>query len=479
MRVVMKFGGAAVADGTMMRRVAELIKRFRVEDGMDIVAVTSAIAGVTDALQDNAIRIAQECRKELVKDFLEKLREKHLSTARDAIFINGRGRSGVAATAEERTYSEIVRETEERLRELENALLGICLLGELTKRSLDFILSFGERLSAPILAGTLRTIGIKATHLTGGEAGIITDENFGNAQPLEISEHLIRERVLHILNEGITPVICGFIAQSERGIITTLGRGGSDYTATIVGAAIDADEIWLWKDTEGIMSADPKIIKNAKKIPYLSYIEAMELSYFGATVLHPRAMEPVMRGKIPIRVKNLNDPDDEGTLIGEESERTDKIAKAITLIENASILNISGTGMMKISEVAAQIFKALSSEGIDVVMISQGSSERTISIVIERSNLNAAMRAMREMRKKDVVQDIICDSDVCAVGVVGAGMVGTPGVAGKIFSALGNAGISVRMISQGSSEFNISFVVSRKDAYKAVRTIHDILGMGK
>ena len=289
----------------------------------------------------------------------------------------------------------------------------------------------------------------------------------------------MRERIGTLLARGVTPVICGFIGQSERGFVTTLGRGGSDYTATIVGAALNADEIWLWKETEGIMSADPKIVKNAKKIPYLSYVEAMELSYFGATVLHPRAMEPVMRKKIPIRVKNLLNPDDDGTLIGEESAKTDKIAKAVTLIENASILNVAGSGIASISEVASEVFAALARAGIEVVMISQGSSERTISLVIKRSQLRDALEAMRSLQKKGLIREFSSDSEVCAVGVVGAGMVGTPGVAGKIFSALGNAGISVRMISQGSSEFNISFVVNKSDAYKAVQAVHDTFGMGK
>ena len=227
------------------------------------------------------------------------------------------------------------------------------------------------------------------------------------------------------------------------------------------------------------MSADPKIVKNAQKIPYLSYVEAMELSYFGATVLHPRAMEPVMRKKIPIRVKNLLNPDDDGTLIGEETAKTDKIAKAVTLIENASILNVAGSGITSISEVASEVFAALARAGIEVVMISQGSSERTISLVIKRSQLRDALEAMRSLQKKGLIREFSSDSEVCAVGVVGAGMVGTPGVAGKIFSALGNAGISVRMISQGSSEFNISFVVNKSDAYKAVQAVHDTFGMGK
>ncbi len=276
------------------------------------------------------------------------------------------------------------------------------------------------------------------------------------------------------------PVISGYTGKTKKGIITTLGRGGSDYTATIIGAAIDADEVWLWKETEGIMSADPKIIRDARKIPYISYAEAMELSYFGASVLHPRAIEPAMWKKTPIRVKNLFKPEDEGTLIGEEPEQTKRAAKAITLIENTSIINIAGAAVKSISDIAARIFSALAAESVeDIIMISQGSSERTISIVIDSAQLESAIYAIRSLNAGDtVIRDFTSNSNVCAMGVVGAEMAGTPGVAGEVFSALGKGGISVIMISQGSSEFNISFVVKKEDAYKAAQAIHDMFEMG-
>ncbi len=227
------------------------------------------------------------------------------------------------------------------------------------------------------------------------------------------------------------------------------------------------------------MSADPKIIRNARKIPYISYAEAMELSYFGASVLHPRAIEPAMRKRIPIRVKNLLKPEDKGTLIGEEPEKTKKAAKAITLIENTSIINIAGAGVRSISDVAARIFSVLAAKGVDIIMISQGSSERTISIVIDSAQLDCAIGAIQSMNAGGtVIRDFTSNSNVCAMGVVGAEMAGTPGVAGKVFSALGKEGISVIMISQGSSEFNISFVVKKEDAYKAAQAIHDVFEMG-
>jgi aspartate kinase len=472
MRVVMKFGGRAVADGARIKTVAQLIKRFKTAEEerkgaetAEIVTVTSALSTVTDALLDNAKKAAQEGNTEKVKEFVEALRKKHELTASEAI-------------SDENVLKRVKERINERFSEMEKALVGICLLGELTPRSQDYISSFGERLAAPILAGTLESLGLNAVPLTGGEAGIMTNEEYGNAQLLERAEQEIRARVIPLLGTTI-PVVTGFIGETWKGIITTLGRGGSDYTATIIGSAIDADEIWLWKETEGIMSADPKIVANARKIPYISYREAMELSYFGASVLHPRAIEPVMTKKIPIRVKNVFKPDEAGTLIGEEAEQTKKAAKAITIIENTAIINITGTGVRSISEVAARVFSALAAQNVDIIMISQGSSELTISLVINSAQLERATESIQRINiGGTVVHDFTSDSDVCAMGVVGAGMAGTPGVAGKIFSALGKEGISVIMISQGSSEFNISFVVKKNSAHRAAQAIHDVFKMG-
>ena len=463
----MKFGGAAVADGKRIKAVAELVKGIRDSDNKELVVVTSALYKVTDMLRENAVKMAREGEIESAKDFVAKIRDRHERVASEAI-------------ADERILEEVTEEIKQRTGDMEKALIGISLLGELTARSCDYIVSFGERLAAPILAGTLRSIGVDAIHLSGGEAGIITDEEYGNAQVINGADDEIRARILPLLTQNRVPVVCGYIGETRKGIITTLGRGGSDYTATLIGAAIDADEIWLWKETEGIMSADPKIIHNARKIPYISYIEAMELSYFGASILHPRAVEPVMEKDIPIRVKNLLKPDDEGTLIGKEPEHTEKAAKAITIIENTSIINIAGSGMRSISEVAARIFTALAAENVDTIMVSQGSSERTISIVIDGAQLQKAINAIKKINTMgSIIRDFTSNSNVSAVGVVGAGMAGTPGVAGKVFSALGKEGISVIMISQGSSEYNISFVVRREDAYRAARAIHEMFKMGQ
>ncbi len=471
---VMKFGGGAVADGKKIKTVANLIRQSKEgteekekgSNGLGLVVVTSAIFEITDILHEHASRVAKEGDVEKVKKIVNELKNRHETAASEAI-------------DDKHVLNVVKKEIEERVGEMEKALVGICLLGELTARSLDYIVSFGERLAAPILAGTLQSMGMDAVHLTGGDAGIITNANYGNAQLTSDAEQTIRGRIMPLLDDNKIPVISGYTGETKKGITTTLGRGGSDYTATIIGAAIDADEVWLWKETEGIMSADPKIIKDARKIPYISYMEAMELSYFGASILHPRAIEPVMRKKVPIRVKNILKPEDTGTLIGEEPEKTERAAKAITLIENTSIINITGAGVRSISDVAARIFSVLAAEGVDVIMISQGSSERNISIVIESAQLESVIGAIQSINAEGtVIRDFTSNSDVCAMSVVGAEMAGTPGVAGEVFSALGKEGISIIMISQGSSEFNISFVVKKKDAYKAAQAIHDMFELG-
>ncbi|RJS70475.1 aspartate kinase [Methanophagales archaeon] len=471
----MKFGGGAVADGKKIKTVANLIRRSKEgteeketgSNGLGLVVVTSAIFEITDILHENASRVAKEGDVEKVKEFVNELKNRHETAASEAI-------------DNKHVLNVVKKEIEERVGEMEKALVGICLLGELTARSLDYIVSFGERLAAPILVGTLQSMGMDAVHLTGGDAGIITNANYGNAQLTSDAEEAIRGRIIPLLDDNKIPVVSGYMGETKKGITTTLGRGGSDYTATIIGAAIDADEVWLWKETEGIMSADPKIIKDARKIPYISYMEAMELSYFGASILHPRAIEPVMRKKVPIRVKNILKPEDTGTLIGEEPEKTERAAKAVTLIENTSIINIAGAGVRSISDVAARIFSVLAAEDVDVIMISQGSSERNISIVIESAQLERAIGAIQSINAEGtVIRDFTSNSDVCAMSVVGAEMAGTPGVAGKVFSALGKEEISIIMISQGSSEFNISFVVKKKDAYKAAQAIHDMFKMGR
>lgn len=459
-RLIMKFGGVSVADGQRLRHVGDLVKHFN--DDNEIVLVTSALQGVTDGLLECARKAATEGNVTDVTAFMKKLTLRHNQAVDEAII-------------DPKIAAEVKDAIAKKLSELEKAYVGICYLGELTPRSLDYISSYGEQLAAPVLSGVLRDMGIESRAYTGEEAGIVTDSNYGDSRPLEKTYDLIPRRLCPL--KGV-PVVTGFIAKDEKGTITTLGRGGSDLSASLIGAAIDADEIWFWKETSGVMTTDPKIVPSAKPIPSISYREAMELSYFGAKVLHPRAIEPAIRKGVPVRVKCTFDPDLPGTQIVHGDVQKEGVIKAVTLHKNVALLTISGAGMIGTPGVAARAFTALANAGINIVMISQGSSEANISIIIEEKQLEKAEDAIRSEFPRDLVKDISHNRDVCAVAVVGAGMAGTPGVAARVFKAMGQARINVMMISQGSSEHNISFVVSSKDGERAVQELHREFGLG-
>lgn len=378
----MKFGGTSVADGSRLKNVASLIKRFY-EKKNEVIIVVSALSGVTDQLEEIARKASEEGRIADVNAFMERLRERHYEIAQEA--IAGAELKGVA------------EKLDARLNDLENALISICHLRELTGSSHDYISSFGEQLSAPMLSGALKSMKLRSIALIGGDAGIVTDSNFENARPLfDMTNSKVQERLLPLLQEKTIPVITGFVAADTKGIITTLGRGGSDYTASIIGAAIDADEIWIWTDVDGIMTADPRVVPEARTLPAISYLEAMELSYFGAKVLHPKTIEPAIQKGIPVRVRKTFNPEHPGTLIIKAHEEIKDIVKAVTLIQNVALINISGSGMAGTPGVAGKVFSALGRVGANVMMISQGSSEANISFVVNRADAQKAVRALHE-----------------------------------------------------------------------------------
>jgi aspartate kinase len=366
--------------------------------------------------------------------------------------------------------------------ELEKVLTGICYVGELTPKSKDYVLSFGERLSAPIMCGALRDLKLKSQAFTGKDAGIVTDSNFGDANPLfNVTKHQLTERIEPLLEEKVTPVITGYIAATQDGVVTTLGRGGSDYTATIIAAALGMDEVWIWTDVDGIMTADPKIISSARLLPQLSYQEAAELAIFGAKAMHPRALEPIMKEKIPARIRNVFNPQNLGTLISSDTTTTRKDAvKAVAVIKDVAMINVSGGGMVGAPGSYARILDVLGKNGINVMMISTAASEANISFVIRRSLLGRALSTLEiVLLGKGFVSDITAEDDVCVVAVMGANMKGTLGVASRVFTAEARKGVNIRMIAQGSSELNISFVVKEKDGKAAVQAIHDEFKLDK
>ncbi|RLI45847.1 aspartate kinase, partial [Candidatus Bathyarchaeota archaeon] len=348
-------------------------------------------------------------------------------------------------------------------------LASISYLKEVTPRSQDYIASFGEKLSSAIVCTTLKEAGLKTEWYTGGNAGIVTDDQFGNAIPLmEITTYQVKKNLEPIIKEGVTPVITGYIAHTQNSTTTTLGRGGSDYTATIIGVALDVDEIWIWTDVNGLMTADPKIEPLAKTIPTVSYVEAMEMAYFGAKGLHPRALEPAANKEIYVRIKNTFNPEEEGTLIEKnQNVKSVDIAKAIAIIRDVALVTVSGAGMVGTPGIAAKVFKILGENHVNILMISQGSSEANISFIIPRNRLDTATNTLElALLGSGNIRGISAEEDVCIIAIVGAGMKGTPGVAARVFTTVADKEVNVRMIAQGSSELNISFVVKEADGVK-------------
>jgi aspartate kinase len=460
-KIVMKFGGSSVATGKKIRHVAELIADNKNED-CAVVAVVSALEGVTDQLIQAAEK-AKKGKREYIRKFKQEILERHLSTAKEAI------KNGQIREEAEQTLRA-------RIDELEQVLTGIVFVGELTPKSSDTVISYGEKLSAPIVSGALKDLGHKSEHLTGGEAGIVTDNNFGEAGLLmNVTKYQVKKNLEPLLKKGAVPVLTGFIAATQNGETTTLGRGGSDYTATIIGAALAADEVWIWTDVDGLMTADPKVVTEAKTINELSFQEATELTIFGAKAMHPRALEPARKEGIPVRIRNVFSPENPGTLIKKEKKIKQKDGvKAVTLVRNVAVITVSGAGMVGAPGTAAKVFEVLGKENINILMISQSVSESNISLVIQRSLLERAVNTLEiALLGRDFIREVMSEDDVCVVAVLGAGMKGMPGVASRIFSAVAKKGINVRMIAQGSSELNVSFVVKENDGKETVRAIHE------
>jgi len=460
----MKFGGSSLANASRIKNVARIIQRFASENR--IVVVASAMNETTDQLLEIG-ELATRGDNIRARKILARIQKFHVKTAQ--------------ATSSPRMRRELLDRINRLNEDLEKTVAGVSHLRELSPRSRDYLLSFGERLSTPILAAEIRSLGLKARELTGAEAGITSDDRFGEAKPLtEVSYHQLRRRLDPMLAKNEIPVVTGFIAATVDGSITTLGRGGSDYTASLLGAALNTDEIWIWTDVDGLMTADPRIVKNAKVLPTVSFGEALELSFFGAKMMHPRAMQPAAQRKIPVRIRNSSKPTLEGTLVSSsETDDGGRVVKAVSIIRSVGVVTVSGTGMIGSPGAAAKVFTALGSSSVNVMMISQGSSEATISCVVARKDVDNAVRALQlALLGQGLADKVVAEKDACIIAVVGSGMKGTPGVAARIFGAVAHRKINVRIVAQGSSEYNVSFVVSEHQGPEAVKAIHDEFQLG-
>jgi aspartate kinase len=422
---------------------------------------------VTDTLI-NISKKAVAGDQQSILNSITKLITRHTEAAKEAI-------------NDDEIRNQTIREINNLTTEFRRVALSVSYLKELTPRTKDYLLSFGEKLSTTLVNAALVDAGLSTSYFTGVQVGIMTDDNYGNATPLmKVTTHRVRAKLIPLLEQNIIPVVTGYIAATQNEITTTLGRGGSDYTATIIGYALDADEIWIWTDVNGLMTTDPKIEPNAQTIHSISYLEAMELVYFGAKAMHPKALEPASDKKIPVRIKNSFNPQIDGTLIATNQHVvSEHVVKAVTIIWDVALITLSGAGMIGTPGIAAKVFGILGQKRVNILMISQSSSEANISIIIRRDDLDKAVNLLElAFLGRGFVREVSFEEDICVIAVVGAGMRGTVGVASRIFQAVANEDINVRIIAQGSSEVNVSFVVGEHDGAKAIQALHREFKLG-
>ncbi len=458
--LTMKFGGTSVGSIEAIDQATTIIqKAYNEWDG--IAVIVSAMSGVTDSLIRGA-ETAANGDNHIYTEIADTLIKKHFGVI-DSL-----------AVPEER--DELKTLIQNFVNEFKGLCHGVALLGEVTPRAMDSIVSFGERMNAPVISSVLRKKGVRSKAVPATEL-ILTDSSYQNAAPdMEQTRKKTRAVLLPLLEDKIVPVITGFIGANEKGIITTLGRGGSDYSGAIIGTCLDSAEVWIWTDVDGVMTTDPRIVKDARVISVLSASEISELAYFGAKVLHPKTIWPVVERNIPLWVKNTFNPSFPGTKIVREIADSNGSVKAVTVIRNLSLVTVEGRGMMGVPGIAARTFSAVARQKANVLMISQASSEQSICFVIPTSNVPSVIKELEhefasELRRGDINRVWAMDR-VVIVTVVGTGIRSTPGLASKIFGALGDANINIVAIAQGSSEYSISVVVSADFADTAVREIH-------
>lgn len=461
MTTVMKFGGSLVGSKRGAKRIADIVTAHAARNR--VVVVVSALGDVTDILLDAAENATNWDAAEIAST-ISKLRDIHSGAIEET-------------TLDPKAKAALEKEVEGMLANLGTILTGVSILGELSPRSRDMIVSFGERMAAPIVAAEIKGRGMNAWSATGGAAGIVTNGSYGEARPdVAATKMAVRRALLKPLSRREVPVVTGFIARSKAGDTTTLGRGGSDYTATIIADAIRADEVWIWTDVDGILTGDPRVVKQPRVVDKLSYAEAEELAFFGAKNMHPLALGPARLAGIPVRIKNGFKPEGKGTLITQKPSRNDGVVKCIAVVKQVGLLTVAGESLQGKPGIAAKIFAALGAANVNVLMISQSVSEASISMVVRRRSLNAARTAVASrLSEEKVGASVEADPRVAVVAAVGAGMRGTRGVAAKVFGAVAARGINVRMIAQGSSELNISFVVDERKADAAARALHRLV----
>ena len=445
---VLKFGGASVASVENIKKLKEVVFSQK----SDTIVVVSAPHGITDKIVEAAQNASSGSNS--YQDDLQFIRKKHSDFIQELFHDD----------------SSIKHIVDELLNELDHILSGIALVRELTTKTLDRIEGIGERIASHIVAHYLDVTRIDMSEL------IRTDSNFGNAAvDFEITNTNIRKAFADLSGVAVVP---GFISKNEKGEYTTLGRGGSDYTAAIISAALDVETLEMWTDVDGFMTADPSVIRKAYTIPALSYSEAMELSHFGAKVVYPPTILPVYQKGIPIHIRNIMNPEKPGTLISKEAGKTgEHIIKGVSSISGITLITLQGIGMVGVTGISMRLFTALAKEKVNVILISQASSENSISVAIDENSIARAYESIKQEFRKELtdgrINDVKTESDLAIVAIVGEGMKRTTGIAGKLFSTIGRNGVNIIAIAQGASELNISWVVNKEELRKTLNVVHE------
>ena len=463
--LVMKFGGTSVGNSQAIHQAAHIVLKNH-EIWSNQVVVVSAVAGVTDLLINTTNHIVKKGDGVVVKAAI-KLQDLHYKIIDDLI-------------TDIEVKNNLRAEIDGLIADFVNLCQAMMVIGEASPRAIDAVAGIGERLCVRIFAAILKQLGIPTQYIEATNI-IVTDNVHLGAHPdLEQTKQKTKNLFRPLFRKGIVPVVTGFISATEEGVQTTLGRGGSDYTASILGAVLDADDVWIWTDVDGVMSADPKLVPDARTIPRLTFREIAELAYYGAKVVHPKTMRPVIDANIDIRVCNTFNPDHPGTRLYQDKENGGAgNIKAVTAIRGQTLVTIEGRGMLGGPGVAARAFGSVAATKTSVPLISQASSEQSVCFAIPYLAKEMVLCALQnefnqEISRRDIDR-IWATEEVVIVTAVGAGMRQTPGVAGKIFGRLGTERINVIAIAQGSSEVSVSLVVDAKDVENAVRCLHELI----
>jgi bifunctional aspartokinase / homoserine dehydrogenase 1 len=458
--IVMKFGGTSLGNAERMQSVAQILQEHAQE--ADLLVVVSAMGGVTDMLVRAATQASLGVEKQW-KGSRQELAHRHREVA-DQLLSAGE-------------QAGILPRLAEQMKHFEDLCSGFTLVREVTPRGMDTLSSLGEVMSSILMAAILRSQGLNAEAVDATEL-IVTNDNFGNASPLfDETNAKTHERLAGLWRDGVVPVVTGFRGATSEGLCTTLGRGGSDYSATILAAAVDADEVWIWTDVDGVMTADPRLVPEARILPEISYREAIELSFFGAKVLHPKTIQPAMNKQIPVWIKNSFNPSCSGTKIVASPANGQRGVKAITSVKDADLITMSSRNTLTFPQLAARVFEGLALENVSTLTVTQSSADNVLSFAIHHADFPRVKVRLEKIFELEMLHDYVggleAMSNIAVVVMVGEHMKGTPGIAGSAFGALGRQGINIIAIAQGSSELSISFAVKAADMKAAVKAVHE------